>query len=94
LEVSRVLGKGVEKVVEFIEKCLKVGGVPMVVTRYAGRRLTGPDGSPAVIVRCWGKRDVLEGGTIYGIPEEFIEKAERYVGDYKWILAEYGHLTS
>ena len=90
--VGRTLGRGVEKVVEFIEKCLEVGGIPMVVTRYAGRRLKGPDGSPAVIVRCWGKRRVLEGGTIYGLPEEFIEKAEQYVGDYKWILSEYGHM--
>ena len=90
--MSRIVGKGVRSLVEYVDKCLKAGGVPMVVPRYAGRRITGPDGSPAVIVRCWGKREEVPGGMVYGLPTEIVEKAEQYVGDYKWLLAEYGHM--
>ncbi|RLE44364.1 hypothetical protein DRJ16_02400 [Candidatus Woesearchaeota archaeon] len=90
---TRYIGKGVAELVKYIDKCLDAGGFPIVVTRYAGARIRGPDGTPAVVVRCFGRREQVPGGVIYGLPEDVIKKAEEFVGDWKWILAEYGHLV-
>jgi hypothetical protein len=84
--MGRILGTGTEALKEFISKCLAAGGVPIVRTRYGGRRL--PESS--VIVACWGKGKEVPGGTIRGVPAEIIEEAEKRTGDWKWLSERLG----
>jgi len=80
--VVKVLGRGLEALKSFARKCLDAGGVPIFRTKYGGKRLP----NNAVIVACWGKGDVVKGGTITDVPIDVIEKMEKTKGDYKWLL--------
>lgn len=80
--MGKVIGSGLEAVKEFARRCLNAGGRPIVRTKYRGRRF--PDN--AVVVACWGKKDLVKGGTITGIPADVISKMETTKGDYKWLL--------
>jgi len=86
--MTTIIGKGVEDLVKWVKECVDAGGVPLITTKYAGRRFEY-EGKPAVVVRCWGAGERVKGGMIYDIPEELIEKFEKYIGDYKWLLREY-----
>lgn len=79
--MGRILGSGTSKLKEFIEKCLAAGGVPIVRTKYGGRRLPGN----SVVVACWGKGEEVPGGTITDIPPHLIEEMEKRPGDWKWL---------
>ena len=81
--MGRILGSGVEALKSFARKCLDAGGVPIFRPRYGGRRL--PENS--VIVACWGKGNVVKGGTVTHVPTDVIEKMEKTKGDYKWLLS-------
>ncbi len=83
--MAKVIGSGLAKVKEFARQCLAAGGVPMFRTRYGGKRL--PNNS--VIAACWGKGDVVKGGTITDVPLDVIEKMEKTRGDYKWLVETY-----
>ena len=76
------LGSGLEELKRFARRCLDAGGIPIIRTRYGGKRLPGG----AVIVACWGKGEEVPGGTITDIPLEVIERMEKTKGDYKWLL--------
>jgi len=84
------IGRGVETLIRKIRECESAGGIPQVVPEYGGKEFVGPDGSPAVLFRCWGASEAVPGGVIYGLPRELVERAKKTVGDYKWILEEYG----
>jgi len=84
------IGKGVDTLIRKIRECLSAGGIPQIVPEYGGREFRGPDDSPAVLFRCWGASREVKGGVIYGLPAELVEKAKETVGDYRWILEEYG----
>ena len=80
--MGRIIGRGLEALKEFARKCLYAGGVPIFRTRYGEKRLP----NNAVVAACWGKGDVVKGGTITDVPIEVIEKMEKTKGDYKWLL--------
>lgn len=82
--MGRKIGSGLEAVKEFARRCLAAGGVPMFRTKYGGKRLEN-----AVVAACWGKGDVVKGGTITNVPLEIIERMERETGDYKWLVEAY-----
>ncbi len=86
VNMGRVLGSGVEKLREFISRCLAAGGIPIIRTKYGGRRL--PEGS--VVVACWGKGKEVPGGTITNVPADIIEEAEKRIGDWKWLSERLG----
>ena len=73
--MGRILGSGTEAVREFVERCRREGGVPIIRTRYGGKRL--PQSS--VIVACWGKGKDVPGGTITDVPTDVIEKLEKKI---------------
>jgi hypothetical protein len=77
--VPTVIGKGVEALKKFIKECKDAGGVPIIRTRYGGRRL------PFVIVTCWGMRDVVRGGAITDVPSEIVEALEKARVKYKYL---------
>ena len=77
-----ILGEGLSALKDFARRCLDAGGVPIFRTKYGGRRLP----NNAVIAACWGKGDVVKGGTITNVPIDVIEKMEKTKGDYKWLL--------
>ena len=77
------IGRGMEAVRSFARKCLDAGGVPIFRTKFGGKRLE----RNAVIAACWGKGDIVKGGTIVDVPTDVIEKMEKTRGDYKWILS-------
>ena len=81
--MSRTIGTGLMALKEFARKCLDAGGVPIFRTKYGGKKL--PDNS--VIAACWGKGDVVKGGTVTEVPPEIIDKMEKTKGDYKWLLS-------
>ncbi len=83
--MAKTIGSGVGALKEFARKCLAAGGVPIFRTRYGGKRL--PNNS--VIAACWGKGDVVKGGTITDVPLDVIEKMEKTRGDYKWLVETY-----
>lgn len=83
--MARVIGSGLDAVKEFIRKCLAAGGVPIFRTKYGGKRL--PENS--VIAACWGKGNVVKGGTIKNVPSHIIDKMEKTTSDYKWLLETY-----
>lgn len=80
--MAKVIGSGLEALKEFARRCLDAGGVPIFRTKYGGRRL--PENS--VVAACWGKGDVVKGGTIKNVPTDVIERMEKTKGDYKWLL--------
>ena len=84
--MARILGTGTEALRDFIKKCLAAGGIPLIRTRYGGKRL--PENS--IIVACWGKGKEVPGGTIKGVPTEIIEEAEKRTGDWKWLSERLG----
>jgi len=84
------IGSGVSALKEWIRKCLEAGGTPTFVPKYAGRPFKGPDGSPAVLVRCFGAGDVVSGGVIYGLPSELVEKIESAKKDIQTLARELG----
>ena len=81
---KKILGEGVSAIKAFIEKCLAAGGIPIIRTKYGGKRF--PDNS--VVVACYGKGDEVPGGTITHVPTHVIERLEKETGDWKW-LREY-----
>lgn len=83
--MGKVLGSGLEVVKDFARRCLAAGGIPMFRTKYGGKRL--PENS--VVAACWGKGDVVKGGTIKNVPIDVIERMERETGDYKWLVEAY-----
>jgi hypothetical protein len=82
----RVLGSGVDALRKFVEDCLRAGGVPIIRTRYGGKRF--PENK--VVVACWSKGKEVPGGTIENVPPDIIEQAEKQVGDWKWLAARLG----
>ena len=80
-----VIGSGLDTLKAWIRRCLNAGGIPQIRTRYGGKRFP----NNAVRVACYGKGNVVKGGTIENIPTDIIEKAEKTTGDYKWILEKY-----
>ncbi|RLE44343.1 hypothetical protein DRJ19_00655 [Candidatus Woesearchaeota archaeon] len=70
----RYIGSGKAKLTEWLRQCLNAGGAPTMVVEYAGVEIKGPDGTPAVLVRCFGAGDRVTGGVIYGLPAELVEK--------------------
>jgi hypothetical protein len=84
--MTRVLGSGIEALRDFVEKCIRAGGVPIIRTRYGGRRF--PENK--VVVACWGKGKEVPGGTILNVPSDIIEEAEKQVGDWKWLVKRLG----
>jgi len=84
--MGRVLGSGLSALRDFIERCLRAGGVPIIRTRYGGRRLPGN----AVVVACWGKGKEVPGGTITDIPADILSELERRVGDWRWLAQRLG----
>jgi hypothetical protein len=85
-KMTKVLGSGVDALRSFVEKCLASGGVPIIRTKYGGRRF--PENK--VVVACWGKGKEVPGGTIENVPTDIIEQAEKQVGDWKWLAARLG----
>ena len=83
--MAKVIGTGLGALKEFARRCLSAGGIPLVRTRYGGRRL--PESS--VVVACWGKGREVPGGTIKGVPMDVIERLERETGDYRWLVEGY-----
>jgi len=69
-----VIGTGVSALKEFVEKCERAGGVPIIRTRFGGREL---DGGSAVIVACWGKGAEVKGGKITGLPRDVFERIDK-----------------
>ena len=84
--MGRIIGRGIEALIKFIKKCRDAGGVPIIRTKYGGVRL--PHNS--VVVACWGRGDVVKGGTITDIPPDLIDELEKTKGDWKWLLERYG----
>ena len=82
----RVLGSGTEALRRFVEGCLKAGGIPIIRTKYGGKRF--PENK--VVVACWGKGREVPGGTIENVPPDIIEQAEKQVGDWKWLATKLG----
>ena len=82
--MTRILGSGLEALKAFVRRCLAAGGIPIIRTRYGGKRLP----NNAVVVACWGKGKEVPGGTITGIPEHILQKLEEMKGDYKWIMQQ------
>ncbi len=80
--MSRVLGSGTEALKAFISKCLGVGGVPIIRTKYGGRPLRGNK----VIVACWGAKDEAPGGTIENVPSDVIAMLQKERGAYKKLV--------
>jgi len=77
--MSNVLGSGTEALRAFISKCLSVGGVPIVRTKYGGKTLK----NGKVIVACWGARNEAPGGTIENVPPDIIAMLQKERGAYK-----------
>jgi len=75
------IGSGTSAIKSFIEKCLAAGGVPLFRTKYGGKRLP----ESAVIAACWGKGDVVKGGTITDVPADILSEMEKRAGDWKWL---------
>ena len=80
--MGKVLGSGVSVLRDFLRRCTAAGGVPIIRTKYGGRRLPGN----AIVVACWGKGKEVPGGTITDIPTDLIEEMERRAGDWKWLM--------
>jgi hypothetical protein len=77
--MPNVIGRGVEALKKFIKDCKNAGGVPIVRTRYGGRRLN------FVVATCWGMRDVVRGGAIVDVPSEIIDALEKARVKYKYL---------
>ena len=88
--MPKYLGKGVDYLREWIRKCLEAKGTPTFVPKYSGRSFEGPDGSPAILVRCFGAGDIVGGGVIYGLPAELVEKIESAKRDIQVVAKELG----
>ena len=64
--------KGDEGFNRLMRKCIESGGVPVVITRYAGKPIRY-GGRPAVVFRCyglWDSRGILVVGISQGLWEE------------------------
>jgi len=83
--MAREIGSGLAALRDFANRCLAAGGVPIFRTKYGGKRL--PNNS--VVAACWGKGDVVKGGTVTNVPIDVIEKMEATRGDYKWLVQSY-----
>lgn len=88
--MAKYIGRGIEALRSWVRKCIEAGGTPTFVAEYAGRPLKGPDGSPALLVRCFGKADVVSGGTIYGLPADFVERVKVAKKDIQTLARELG----
>jgi hypothetical protein len=84
--MARILGSGTSALADFIRKCLNAGGVPIIRTKYGGKRL--PENK--VVVACWGKGAEVPGGSILNVPADIIEEAEKRTGDWKWLSERLG----
>lgn len=84
--MGKILGRGLEAIRNFITKCRAAGGIPVFRTKYGGKRLPGN----AVIAACWGKGDVVKGGTITDVPPDIIAEMEKTKGDWKWLAQRLG----
>lgn len=89
--------EAIRELVFYIKACRAIGGVPMIRTGYASMPYRKED-YLGVLVLCYGRANVLPSMWIWA-PEkdpkwrELVEKFKRMVGDYKYVLAEYGHLV-
>jgi len=90
---TRVIGSWPLAACEFIDQCLKAGGIPQFIPTYAGEEWNVPVPGREVLVRCWvfgvPKAPKPKGGFITNVPEEIIRRMEMTKGDYRWILEEY-----
>jgi len=71
---------GDEGLNKMVEKCRKIGGIPVVITRYAGKPLRY-GGKPAVVFACYGLGDpkpVVLTGISEGTWEKFDAKRFAY----------------
>ncbi len=76
-------------VVKFILACRRDEGIPMFVTRFAGKPLK-VDGKGIAIAKCWGGRGTIEGTYFFDIPKEDYEMLEENIGDWRKLLEKYG----
>lgn len=83
--MGKIIGHGVQALKDFARRCVQAGGRPTFRTKYRGRRVP----NNGVVVACWGRGDIVKGGTITGIPENLIAQMEAGKGDYKWLLGTY-----
>ena len=82
-----IIGSGMAFLRDWAHRCKAAGGIPQVVTKYGGKRWSEITGQPgAVLVRCYGAGRKVKGGLVTHIPEDFIEKAEREVGELSRLI--------
>jgi len=85
--MANVIGRGLDAIRSFINRCLAAGGTPIFRTRYGGKRLP----NNRVIAACWGAGKTVHGGTIEDVPPEIIERMEKERGDWKWLKESLGY---
>jgi len=89
--------EAIKYVVMYVKACLRIGGLPMVRTHYAKHPFKFGDYLGIMLV-CYGRADFLPRLWVYAPADDprwrsFVETLKRMVGDYRYILAEYGHLV-
>ena len=43
-----------------------------------------------IVHNCWGGKGVVEGQYFVNVPEEDLERMERELGDWRWLIRKYG----
>jgi len=96
--ILETLGKKAAKVAldwktniaDYIVACRQDGGIPIFKTRYAEEPLRTVSGERAVLALCWAGKGSIEGKWFVNVPEEDIERMERELGDWRFLIEEYG----
>jgi hypothetical protein len=84
---GHVIGNWKEKIGEWIEKCIRSGGLPMFRTRFAGARWD----DDKVLAVCYGEEEPpISGGFFTGVPKDEIDRMEQSTGDWRWVVDKYG----
>lgn len=87
----------IRELVKYVRKCLLIGGLPMIRTKYIAP-FERPD-KRGVMVLCYGRADVMHREWIWAPKadkewSDLVDRLERTVGDYRVVLEKYGHLVS
>ena len=96
--ILETLGKKAAKVAldwktniaDYIVACRQDGGLPFFRLSYAGQPLVTTDGRRTVLGICWAGKGSIEGKWFVNVPEEDIERMERELGDWRFLIEKYG----
>ena len=79
-----------KNIADYIVACRQDGGLPFFRLTYAGQPLVTSDGRRVVLGLCWGGKGAVEGQYFVNVPEEDLERMERELGDWRWLIRKYG----